>query len=265
MKKLLIASASIAALAASGAAMAADMAPAYKAPPPPMPVFSWTGFYFGGNAGSGWGTKDETLEVGPFGPVPANSLALAQVGINGFLAGGQVGYNWQWGWAVFGIEGDFDWADLHGTAPCLVVVSCSAKVNWVADLTARLGFTAVENRALIYIKGGAAWDQTDFTDNITLALPGGPFSATGAGSQTRFGWLLGTGIEYAFAPNWSAKVEYDFIDFGTFNVPLNVTATIPLPPGLPAFSSNVDERIHMIKFGLNYRFNWGGGPVVANY
>lgn len=269
----------------SGASWAADMAvPYYKGPPPPpppTPYFSWTGLYVGVNGGSGWGNDDQHLNVGSFddrsrviqpepldvqaqlapvgvggiggiggiGGFPGVGLGLSQVGLEGVLAGGQVGFNYQVGPVVFGIEGNFDWANLRGTAPCLVVISCHTEVPWVGDATGRIGFSA--DRALIYAKGGVAWARFDYTDSLNLN-PAVPFSLAATGSETRMGFVLGAGVEYAFTQAWSAKIEYDFYDFGTANSALHLVTNPGLPVAIPLTVDN-EERFHVLKFGVNYR------------
>jgi outer membrane immunogenic protein len=241
-------------------AAAADL-PVKAAPYVRAPAFNWTGFYFGGHAGAGFGTSESTLtslNVAGLGIIPGaiGPLPLASHNVNGFIGGGQVGYNWQFSPVfVAGIEGDFSWSGMEGDAPCLVVLSCGTKVNWVADITGRVGFTV--DRALIYLKGGAAWADTEYSVALNL-IPGANFSAKG--SDTRFGGLLGLGVEYAVTRNWSAKVEYNYIDFGSHDQPLATTvAGVPLNA-----TASVDQQLHIVKAGVNYRFNWGG-PEVPRY
>jgi outer membrane immunogenic protein len=188
-------------------ASAADMA--VRAAPPPAPIYAptWTGFYVGGNLGSAWAQNDTTVDITGTG----FGIPLASQGQRGFLGGVQGGYNYQMGVVVLGIEADADWGDIKGTAPCVVVLSCTGKIKSLGDVGGRVGFTA--DKALVYIKGGWAWAGTDYT--ISAASLGGG-SATG--STTRSGGFLGAGVEYAFLPNWSAKVEYDYYDFGTKNI-----------------------------------------------
>src|SRR5262249_11776194 len=109
-------------------ASAADLAPAYKALPPPPPIYSWTGFYFGGHVGTGWGTTEADINsftVGPFFAFNGFSVPVAQSQTNGFLGGGQVGANWQFAsWGLIGVEGDASFTNLKGTSPCLLVFGC---------------------------------------------------------------------------------------------------------------------------------------------
>ena len=131
------------------------------------------------------------------------------------LAGGQIGYNFQTGNFVFGIEGDFAWTGVDGgfsgrnnNGPA----SWNADMNWLGMLTGRVGYAF--NNVLVYIKGGAAWADEDYTHPAT----GGQLQALYySGGKTRSGWTLGGGVEYAFTPNWSFKVEYNYVDFGSKN------------------------------------------------
>ena len=127
-------------LGASQMASAADLP--VKAVAPPVPVWTWTGFYLGGHVGAGWGTTESTLTgitvVPPLlGPIPAFSLPISQNSRSGFLGGVQAGYNWQSGWAVFGVQGDIAGMDVKGTVPCIVILSCTSKSDWLATVSGR--------------------------------------------------------------------------------------------------------------------------------
>ncbi len=157
MKKTTLAAAAAILLATTAAGSAADMA--VKAPyAAPAPIWNWTGFYIGGHAGAGWGTSESTIDLGrrsadlgaPLG------LALAQNSKSGFLGGGQIGYNFQSGWAVFGVQADIAGMDVKGTTPCVVVLSCTGESNWLATVSGRIG-GVVADKTLVYVKGGAAW------------------------------------------------------------------------------------------------------------
>jgi outer membrane immunogenic protein len=228
-------------------ASAADMR-ARAAPPPPPPVLAptWTGFYVGGNVGSAWGQDDTNISTAIGGV--GIGLPLTSQGLRGFMGGVQGGYNYQFGVIVLGIEADGQWGDVKGTAPCVVVVSCTDKIKSFGDVTGRVGFTV--DKALIYLKGGWAWAEQDFTASLNIAGVAGSTSV----STSRSGAVLGTGIEYAFMPNWSAKVEYDYYDFGTKNVSTSfAVAGVAIPISA---STKLTEQV--VKFGVNYRFNWGG-------
>jgi opacity protein-like surface antigen len=165
----------------------------------------------------------------------------------GVLGGGQVGCNLQFGgnW-VIGIEGEGSAADIKGTTTQTIVGitgTASAKTDWIASATGRLGYTW--DRWLIYGKGGAAWAH----NNYTLSIPVFPEHETA--SDTRTGWTVGGGIEWAFWNNVSAKAEYNYYDFGTSSVTLVGTfAGVPIEvPGV-----EIRQRISVGKLGVNYRF-----------
>ena len=242
---------------------AADLQVA-KAPPFVSPPFSWTGFYIGGNVGAGFGTTETSVDVGPAltavtGTAVAATAPLVSETFNGFVGGIQAGYNWQAGVFVLGVEGDLDAAGLQGNAPCVVVLNCTMKHNWFADITGRVGVVAVD-RALIYLKGGVAWEGSNFSVGNSVTAGGMSLAANASGSGTQTGGLLGMGVEYAFLPNWSAKLEYNYIDFGTrsFNASIGTNAGFA-GTGLAALSgvqvpTSITESEHIIKAGVNYHF-----------
>jgi outer membrane immunogenic protein len=237
-----------------GSANAADMA--LKAPyaaPPATP--SWTGFYIGINGGAGWGTAASSIDLsglaaalGAGAAGVAGTFPIASHELNGFLGGGQIGYNWQTGNVVLGLEGDGDWANVQGSAPCIVVLSCSANVQWTADATARLGVLPTSNM-LVYIKGGAAWAGVNYNLSGGGALLAGA-SITSSLTTTKTGGLLGIGTEYLFAPHWTAKVEYNYADYGNHTDTFTLTAA-GASLGVPVQTS---LQMHTIKAGVNYHF-----------
>jgi outer membrane immunogenic protein len=242
------------------AALAADMAPAYKAPPmtAPVAVYNWTGFYIGGHVGGGWG-HDSSTELAPGTVAFPIGTAFNAHNTSGFLGGVQGGYNWQASNNfVIGIEGEYSWEDLSGTASTVSVVNgftstTTVKATDLALVTGRLGY-AVSNW-LFYVKGGGAWGHGNSSGTGVTAA--GAFFNTTSTSADRSGWVVGGGVEWGFAPNWSAKVEYDHVDFGSENVTVNSSN------GVTTFV-NSTSREDIVKGGVNYRFNWGG-PVVAHY
>jgi outer membrane immunogenic protein len=224
MKKIstaLLTAASV--LALSQAALAADMSrPVYKAPAPVAPVWTWQGLYIGAHLGGAWGSSDVTT---PFGAGSADT--------SGFLGGGQIGYNWQLNpnW-VIGVEGDMSWTNADASrviGPATVAV----EHNWYGTLAGRLGYTA--GPWMIYGKGGGAWMDVDYTGTI------GAGSVTT--SDTRGGWMVGVGLEWMFAPQWSAKVEYNYLDFGSNNVTFPALGT----------AATIDNQVNLFKVGLNYK------------
>jgi len=225
MQRLLMAGAF--ALAAGGQALAADL-PQPGPPPPrapatyvpvPAPAFSWSGIYVGINGGYAFGTGDF-------------SSGASVSGVNGFLAGGTIGANYQWGRFVLGIEGDGDWTSLDGkTTP--TCSTCEVKSTWLATARGRAGYAF--DRILFYGTGGAAFG------NVQGGAIGGPFD-----SGTQIGWTVGGGIEAAIAPNWTAKVEYLYVNLGN----LNCTAA----GCLAGNTLNVTESV--VRAGINYKFSW---------
>jgi outer membrane immunogenic protein len=264
MRRLRFACVALILLASAGSAVAADLgAPTYrKAPPmaPPPPVYNWSGFYFGGNIGGGWSSLSDTV-VTPFagGAFPAGS-SFATNNLSGVLGGVQAGFNWQFGgpW-VIGFEGDYMWADLTGNGTSISVpfpaVSFveNSKITDIALATGRLGYAV--NNWLFYAKGGGAWGQGSSTSQTFLN--GAVVDATSTGTVNRAGWTIGGGIEWAFFNNWSAKIEYNHVDFGTQSVTVNGT----FGPVAGAVS-NVSGRdtVDIVKAGINYRFNIPGMP-----
>lgn len=227
-------------LAAAGLALGAQSAsaadlgrPAYKAPAPAVvAAYNWSGFYLGGHVGGAW-SSEEARDI-------ANGV-IGSTDPDGFIGGLQVGYNWQADRWVFGIEGDWSWSGADGSTMLSGPTTFSSDHNWYATLTGRVGY-AWDNW-LWYVKGGAAWSDMEYR-----------FGGFGTLSDTRVGWTVGTGVEWALAPQWSAKLEYNFLDFGkdTFN--------------FAAGPVDVDTHVHLVKAGINYRFGgFGKAPVVANY
>ena len=214
-------------------AAAADLPrPVYKAPAVvPVPVFSWTGFYIGLNAGYGWGSGDGTITEGILGSGPISGKS------SGFLGGGQLGYNWQYGPVVFGIETDFQGTTAKGTVtattPAYSMVG-TEKEPWFGTIRGRLGYAF--DRTMIYATGGGLYGQSKLTGTDTAV---GAFS----NSATYWTWTVGGGIEHMFVPNWSFKVEYLYAGTPDKN---------PSPPLTTALSGSVHANI--VRAGINYHF-----------
>lgn len=239
MKKLLLGAATLISLAAP--AIAADMpartyskAPAYTAP---AVVYNWTGFYIGGHVGGAFAGE--------------NSLQSSDARFMGGVQGGfdyQFSQNW-----VIGAEAQYSWLGGGNTNsgvlfPGGTLVTGSA-TDQLGSATGRLGYTW--GPALLYGKGGYAWRDTN---NIGVSIAGVPQPFATSGNR-KDGYTVGAGLEYMFAPNWSAKAEYQYYNFG------NTTITAG-PADVVGARFRDDE--HTVKVGLNYRFGWGG-PVVAKY
>jgi outer membrane immunogenic protein len=242
MRHLILASLATAGIVCSQAALAADLPPRAPAPvykPAPPPIFTWSGFYIGLHAGGGFGSKDWSDPV--FG-------GLGSHDVSGAIAGGQLGFNIQTGPLVFGVEADASWAGLKGSHNILLIpgVTAETKVDFVGTLTGRAGVAF--DMALLYVKAGGAWAHDKYDINLAGVVGA-------SASETRWGWTVGAGLEYAFSPNWSAKVEYNYLDFGTKDV------TFTAIGGLTG-RGDIDQDLHLIKAGFNFRF---GGPLYARY
>jgi outer membrane immunogenic protein len=227
MKRILIAAAL--AVAAGGQALAADLPPA-AAPPPrapaayaPPPLFSWTGFYLGINGGYGFGQSNWNDPV--FG-------STGNFNTPGFLVGGTLGANYQVGAFVIGVEGDGDWSDANGSTSNTCPFPCQTKSDWLATVRGRAGWAW--DRVLFYGTGGVAFGD------LQAATAGNPFT-----SATQTGWTAGAGIEWAFAPNWTGKVEYLYVDLGNLTC---LTASCGGTTTTVSFTENI------IRAGINFKF-----------
>ncbi len=266
MKKLVLVSAALAALVAAPA-MAADLpvkAPVYKAPVI-VPSYNWTGFYVGANIGGHWGSDSITTTGDQLGfPGPGlDALSPTTLKPEGVIGGIQLGYNWQVDprWMV-GIEADANWLGgsdsralvYPGPLPAAGdVLTNSTKANFLGTIRGRLGLTF--DRALFYATGGVAFGSIKTTDSMCIqGCPGTAATFASADSTTnRTGWTLGGGLEYGFTPNWTAKLEYLYVDLGNFNT------TIPSATGCIG-GLVCDITIHhkytdnVVRVGLNYKF-----------
>jgi outer membrane immunogenic protein len=254
VRRVLLATAAFAALAAAGQpAAAADIGrlPARAPVGAPVAVENWTGLYIGGNAGYSWGRTDLDYTRDA---LPTMSTTLDP---NSFIGGGQIGYNWQFGSLVFGLEGDLAWR--HGTDAATFTsgnifgdfASFSTEQNWVGTARPRVGFAA--QNWLLYGTGGVAFGG--FKHSYTETRPG-VLSRSVANSDTKAGWTAGAGIEYSFANQWSLGVEYLYMDFGTTTLAQAAT------PPLPASSAGFDDKSHVVRAKLNYKFNWTT-PIIG--
>jgi outer membrane immunogenic protein len=275
MKNLIVASfASVAVL--TGSAAAADMS--LKAPPAPV-IFSWTGWYAGLNAGGMWSSSSDTLQpTGCFitaalcgGPLSNNPLRTDTGNIRnpaGITGGGQLGYNWQSGPAVFGIETDLNFSSLTARdavnrpllAPLVgnIAHTVNEQPDWFGTLRGRLGFTPAP-MWLIYATGGLAYGQIGSTSSVAFQNPPGFNNDTyiGALSTTRVGWTVGGGGEWAFGSNWSVKFEYLYVDLGNLSytnacaTPTICVAGLPTPA---SYQTSLTARENIARFGINYHF-----------
>jgi len=220
MKKVLLVTASLIALGAAAPAVAADLAarPYTKAPPMMAAVYDWTGFYIGATGGT---------------------------------VGGQVGYRWQAGTSVFGLEAQGNWADFSGSNVSQVFPGFRNHTNVDAFglFTGQVGYAV--NNVLLYVKGGAAVTSNSYRiNNFAGALVGV------TGDDTRWGGTIGAGLEYAFAPNWSVGVEYNHLFMQ------DRTYTFTTPGGAFFGTDRIRQDVDLVTARLNYKF---GGPTVARY
>ena len=216
----LMACAGLMAAAMATPSLAADLPrPAFKAPVYVAP-FSWSGFYVGINTGYMWGSTKWSGGAGSFNVDPT-----------GWMGGGTAGYNLQTGNWVWGIEGDIDYANLKGTNSN-ICGGCTFKDTWLSTVRGRIGYAF--DRWLPYATGGVAFG------NAYVSTPGGSVN------RTQTGWTAGAGVEYAFLGNWSAKLEYLYVDLGTATCNF---ATCAIPT-----NASVDFTSNVVRVGLNYRF-----------
>jgi outer membrane immunogenic protein len=256
-------------LASTVSALAADMA--VKAPiAAPIAVYNWTGFYVGGNVGYGWGNGDTFFNPLPSAAIFVNLLPQTlSPDPKGVFGGVQAGYNWQSGRFVLGVEADIQAADINGDArvspiiqnngtpfPGAGFLSAHQRIDWFGTARVRAGITATD-RLLLYVTGGVAFGDVSYAAQTDFR-PVGTTLYAAAFSDTKVGWTAGGGAEWAFAPNWSAKVEYLYVDLGNASVVVNPVP--PLPPFQVGYTWKTQE--HLARVGVNYKW---GGPVVAKY
>jgi outer membrane immunogenic protein len=235
MRKVTLALAAL--LGTTALAAAADLPSRGYAPAPvyAAPIFTWTGFYIGLNAG--YGGDKNTYSINGFGNV-------ASITSGGFIGGGQIGYNYQFAGTAFvlGLEADLQATNIQGKVTILGL-GIGTKLDYLGTARARLGYAFLPN-ALFYVTGGLAYGSVK-TNVANIISFGG----------TNTGWTAGAGIEYALTQNWSLKTEYLYVDLGKKNSLL-----------FPGLSVGVKNTEHIVRAGLNYRFNWGApSAVVAKY
>jgi outer membrane immunogenic protein len=248
MTKNIILGAVTALLLGPTAVSAADLP--VKAPPVPIAIYDWTGFYIGVSGGGSLGTSTHIDAATGLGDTLGYN-------VKGGLVGGTLGYNWQVSNFVFGFEGDASWVGEYGSHPDDGLanlnnpagpfsVTSFTKETWVATARGRLGYAV--NNLLFYGTGGyaAAGVEAGVKDANTGAL-------LASATSTRSGWTAGGGFEWGFAPSWSAKFEWLYMKFesAAFNT---------LQAEGPRSSVPLDDNV--VRAGINYRF---GGPVVARY
>jgi outer membrane immunogenic protein len=253
--------------AAALPALAADLPSRTTAPAPyvpPVPVFTWTGFYIGLNAGYNWGNNDLTLYGNPIyaGYFPSGIKSDS----DGFTGGIQAGYNWQMNQFVVGVEADWVWLDSGKTSSGTIAypsgypsagvggasVTSTGKIgsDWLATLRGRIGYAI--DRWMIYGTGGLAWGNVNSSSTLSASYINTAGVSTldlwqGKNDDTRFGWTLGAGVEYAITNNITTKLEYLYYDLGSKNYAV-VGGT------LPAASTRAKMDGNIVRAGLNYKF-----------
>jgi outer membrane immunogenic protein len=284
MKKLAL-TVSIIAFSSAGA-FAADLpAKVYtKAPPIVEPVYDWTGFYIGGNVGYSWGRSSDTSSLtngaGTFLFTSANKTNL-----DGVVGGGQIGYNWQIQNWVWGFEADIQGTGEKGSraftcpagictpstilgGPLALVVlvpgaavplSLEQKIDWFGTVRGRVGVLATP-KVLLYATGGLAYGEVKSSETVAALLTG--FSS----STTNVGYTVGAGVEGVIGGNWTAKLEYLYVDLGRVSgafattIPAFGSGTVASGTLTSNYSSRVTDNV--LRVGVNYKF---GGPLVAKY
>jgi outer membrane immunogenic protein len=283
MKRLFLGSVALVALGlAAPAAFAAERpvpAPAYAPPPPPAPVYTWSGCYIGASAGYSGGHTDGvtttaasrlTLATGGTAVVPGGQQIRGPFELSGFIGGGQLGCNWQWGAWVFGIEGDGSATNKSGQTgpvPGIVVTSVGSVVEnptsfaelqerWLVTARGKLGWT-VWDKTMVYVTGGGAWAKIDYSKWSNSSGTVSPITTGFQQSDTRTGWTVGVGAEYALGYGWSVKAEYLYVDFGDWTT---ATTCSGLGSGCPTAAGSVTSvqvnsfHDHIVRAGMNYKF-----------
>ncbi len=298
MKLTKIFAAALAASTIAGSAFAADL-PSRKVAPvlAPAPVFTWTGFYVGLNAGLGWnaagpqaGAQNFTgfdsagapIGTGVPGPTAAwNSGTSSPIGFTGGLT---AGYNMQFTpWFVAGLETDIQFASIKGagTVATFVPVGVNGivthnpsiltaqKTDWFGTLRGRIGITPFAPTFMVYATGGLAYGNAKTAYTINDLYPTVPAILAGAawGSSTRIGWTAGAGAEWAITPNWSLKGEWLYVDLGKTTLAGVNSIQLAGPAPFPIYTTTQTYRhnFNVLRAGLNYRFGGVAGPVVAKY
>jgi len=268
-------------------ASAADLAARpYTKAPVMVEVYNWTGFYIGGNAGYSWGRSStdvsyfNTATGAPIVP-PAGSILGSSFDMNGGIAGGQLGYNWQTSNWVWGLEADLQWSGERGSSayrcaatgvggvcfPGLTFLPAGAtgtnvaldqSLEWFGTVRGRAGLLATP-QVLLYGTGGLAYGSIKTSAALSGFNPNGTAVASfGSNTETRVGWTVGAGVEGMITRNWTAKLEYLYMDLGRHNA-----GTFTLAPA-STIAANVSSsfRDQILRVGFNYKFD---GPVVAKY
>ena len=283
MRKLfLLGLGTFAAMMLGGAAQAADM-PLKAPPPPPPPMYNWTGFYIGGHIGGAWADRNGHDRFDGDRCFWDGSVCFEDNGFGRndgrFIAGGQLGFNYQVNQWVWGVEGQISaLTNQDNDSACGFftrttdgmrdhLFNCNNRGNWVATIAARLGVTFGQTgNWLLYVKGGGAFADARFgvrlRDDCPWAFCNSDF-AFNNNDGTRSGWMIGAGLEYGAWGNWSWKLEYNFMDFGHRNIHFD-SAVLDCECDIRR-DLDANLNVSVVKFGLNYRFGAAAAPVAARY
>ncbi|HZT26698.1 MAG TPA: outer membrane beta-barrel protein [Pseudolabrys sp.] len=255
-----------------GAAAAADLPAKAPSAVAPVPAWNWSGLYAGVNAGGGFG--DPALTTNSSSPLALENFfaTTTHPSMLGFIGGGQIGFNWQFApmWLA-GVEADFQGADQKGTTTTAFTFpgepasdTASVKLKWLGTVRGRLGLLTNADETLWYVTGGLAYGGVD----MALSSSNFIFPANAVGtttfSHTKTGWTLGGGVEEHLFGNWTAKVEYLYVDLGSVQDTAQAFLVAGVPPAT-AITAHADLRDHIVRAGLNYKFwDWPAGrPTVA--
>lgn len=268
MKRILLAS--VAALGLAGTASAADLA--VKAPVVYAPAFTWTGCYLGVNGGwigsdesystnwNTWGVPDPVATASTtnsYGPKDSAGTVGGQFGCQTQIGSWVIGGEWDWNWSGLTEDNTFYYNNAAGLFTAPYYQYTHKQMDWFTTVRARLGLAW--DRVLVYATGGLAYAGLDSYTHIDFTNTVG-IDGNGAYDKNRFGWTVGGGLEWAFANNWTAKAEFLYMDFGSFDYisPTNYSA-------VEYFYTHVDAKEYVARVGINYLFHTGGAPVVARY
>lgn len=254
MKKFLLGTVGLVAMSLTAPASAADLAarPYTKAPPMVAAIYDWSGFYIGANGG--WGSSRKCWDF----TTPGGAFVAAEGchDATGGVAGGQIGYRWQASSWVFGLEAQGDWAGLRGrnTSVAFPAFSNDSRIDAFGLFTGQVGWAW--NNALLYVKGGAA-----VTDDRFRNFNAAGVQVSNTVNDTRWGAVVGVGLEYGFAPNWSAAVEYDHMFMGNRTYTF-INNGVAGAAGSLFGTDRIRQDVDLVTVRVNYRW---GGPVVAKY
>jgi outer membrane immunogenic protein len=249
----------VAALPANAADLYGTHGGSVKDAPVFAPMFSWSGLYIGANVGYGWSGDNNLDGFAEFDysvtPLSLDRVPLGQtydLEADGAFGGGQIGYNWQRGKVVFGVEADIQASDIQENGRTEFPTSFSASsldIEYFGTVRARLGYAF--DRTLLYVTGGFAYGDVELKHRFQQDFPGATLER-GAKSDTETGYAVGGGLEYALGDRWTIKTEYQYVDLGDVSVAAG--------PDLNTIEGiETDVNFHTVRFGVNYKL---GGPAA---